>query len=190
MQNRASPSAQFFQILPHPRSSCSSWFILWVDAASGHPAGRLNHGLRPNAGSSLWAACLVPLLVSDGLFCSSPGSDDSTFLLSCGVHPSLCSHAVLQTTPLASLVGFRGPLPPHPCASSPLPCVRSLALISPAAARMNIYRCSSAHGKRPLNLLHGFPNAFRIKSKLLAGCSSPHPHPMSRGFSGASTPET
>lgn len=42
---------------------------------------------------------------------------------------------------------------------------------------MNIYRCSSARGKLPLKILHCFPNAFRIKSKLLSGVFKAHPPP-------------
>lgn len=128
-----------------------------------------------------WVSAWCLLLVSDGSFCSSPGLVDSTFLLS--VELILHSAVTVSSRPtLAPLVGVQGGpcLPTHACrlclVCGPLP------FILHAAARMNIYRYSSGSGKLPLKTLHGFPDAFRIKSKLLSGVfKPPTPNPMSRG---------
>ena len=78
-----------------------------------------------------------------------------------------------QCQTLFLVVGVQGGpcLPTHAChlclVCGPLP------FILHAATRMNIFRYSSARGKLPLKTRHGFPDAFRIKSKLLSGVFKP-----------------
>ena len=166
---------QFFQILPslpglllfllvHPLGRCCLWPPSWP----AQPWPETQRWLVP-PGRLLGASCSSPMVPSAHHLAQSTLPSycrwSSSFTLQPRCPPDHPPFGI-------SRGGSGGPcLPTHACRLC-LVC-GPLAFILHAAARMNSYKCSSARGKRSLNLLHGFPNAFRIKSKLLSGVFKP-----------------